>query len=277
MIEELGKAAPIRLVCQLMDYPRSSYYAWLRREPQIDQELLDQVDLVRRIHESNRGSYGSRRMVRELSNRGLEVGRHRARTLMRRAGVRARQHRRHKYQSLGPQALTVPNVLDRQFNPEVPNRVWAGDITYIPTQQGWLYLAIVVDLFSRRVVGWAHSHEAGAWLAVRALQGALRQRRPGGGLLFHSDQGRQYTSHAMAEILRDNGITQSMSRKGNCWDNAVVERVFATLKGEWLYSKYPSRQEAVADIEQFVDWYNHRRLHTANGLVPPALHEAQAA
>ncbi|MDY0955553.1 IS3 family transposase [Stenotrophomonas rhizophila] len=277
MIQELGKAAPIRLVCQLMDYPRSSYYAWLRREPQIDQALLDQVDLVRRIHKSHRGSCGSRRMARELTNNGLHVGRYRARTLMRRAGVRARQHRRHKYHSLGPQALTVPNVLDRQFNPEAPNQVWAGDITYIPTQQGWLYLAVVVDLYARRIVGWAHSHEADAWLAVRALRGALKQRLPQSGMLFHSDQGRQYTSHAMAEILRDNGITQSMSRKGNCWDNAVVERVFATLKGEWLYAKYPTRQEAAADIEQFVDWYNNRRLHTANGLVPPALHEAQVA
>ena len=277
MIHELGKAAPIRQVCALMDYPRSSYYAWRRRAPQIDQTLLDQVDLVCRIHDFHRGAYGSRRMAKELANRGLQVGRYRARTLMRRAGVRARQHRRHKYHSLGPQALTVPNLLNRQFNPDAPNRRWVGDITYIPTQQGWLYLAIVVDLFSRRIVGWAHAHEAGAWLAVRALHGALRQRRPKAGLLFHSDQGRQYTSHAMAEILRDNGIIQSMSRKGNCWDNAVVERVFATLKGEWLYSKYPSRQEAAADIERFVDWYNHRRLHNANGLVAPARHEAQTA
>ncbi|WP_430543330.1 IS3 family transposase [Stenotrophomonas maltophilia] len=232
---------------------------------------------MRRIHAAHRGSCGSRRMAKALANSGLQVGRYRARTLMRRAGVRARQHRRHKYHSLGPQALTVPNILDRQFNPEAPNQVWAGDITYIPTQQGWLYLAIVVDLFARRIVGWAHSHEADAWLAVRALRGALKQRCPNAGLLFHSDQGRQYTSHAIAEILRDHGITQSMSRKGNCWDNAVVERVFATLKGEWLYSKYPSRQEAAADIEKFVDWYNHRRLHNANGLVPPAHHEAQVA
>jgi len=260
-----------------MDYPRSSYYAWRARQGQVDRELLDQVDLVRRIHKSHRGSCGSRRMARELTNHGLSVGRYRARTLMRRAGVKARQHRRHKYQNLGPQALTVGNVLDRQFNPQAPNQVWAGDITYVSTQQGWLYLAIVVDLYARRIVGWAHSHEADAWLAVRALRGALKQRPRQPGLLFHSDQGRQYTSHAMAEILRDHGITQSMSRKGNCWDNAVVERVFAALKGEWLYAKYPTRQEAAADIEKFVDWYNHRRLHTANGLLPPALHEAQVA
>lgn len=277
MIEELGKAAPIRLVCQLMDYPRSSYYAWLGRQEQIDHALLSQVDLVRRIHTSHRGSFGSRRMAKELVNSGVQAGRYRARTLMRRAGVRARQHKRHKYQSLGPQALTVTNVLDRQFNPEAPDQVWAGDITYVPTQQGWLYLAIVVDLYARRIVGWAHSHEADAWLAVRALRGALKQRHPKAGLLFHSDQGRQYTSHAIAELLRDNAITQSMSRKGNCWDNAVVERVFATLKREWLYAKYPTRHEAAMDIEKFVDWYNHRRLHTANRLVPPALHEAQVA
>lgn len=277
MIEELGKAAPIRLICQLMGYPRSSYYAWQNRQTQIDRDLLEQVELVRRIHKSHRGSFGSRRMAKELVNEGLQVGRYRARTLMRRAGVRARQHRRHKYHSLGPKALTVPNVLDRQFNPEAPNVAWAGDITYIPTQQGWLYLAIVVDLYARRVVGWAYSHEADAWLAVRALRSALNRRKPKPGLLFHSDQGRQYTSHAIAEILRDNGITQSMSRKGNCWDNAVVERVFATLKNEWLYAKYPTRQEAAADIEQFVGWYNDRRLHTANGLRPPALHEALTA
>lgn len=277
MIQELGKAASIRLVCELMDYPRSSYYAWQQRQGVIDHALLGQVAQVRQIHHAHRGSYGSRRMAAELGRQGLQVGRHRARTLMRRAGVQARQVRRHKYQHLGPEALTVANVLARQFKPTAINQVWAGDITYIPTRQGWLYLAIVVDLYARRIVGWAHSHHADAWLAVGALRKAWAERKPAAGLLFHSDQGRQYTSHALAEQLRDRGIIQSMSRKGNCWDNAVVERVFASLKTEWLEKTYSTRMEAAQEVDQFVDWYNHRRLHTANGLIPPAHREALAA
>lgn len=277
MIQELGKAASTRLVCELMDYPRSSYYAWQQRQDVIDHVLLEQVAQVRQIHHAHRGSYGSRRMAVELGRQGLQVGRHRARTLMRRAGVQARQVRRHKYQHLGPEALKVGNVLARQFKPEAINQAWAGDITYIPTRQGWLYLAIVVDLYARRIVGWGHSHHADAWLAVGALRKALAERQPPAGLLFHSDQGRQYTSHALAEQLRDKGIIQSMSRKGNCWDNAVVERVFASLKTEWLEKTYATRSEAAQDVSQFVDWYNHRRLHTANGLIPPAQREALAA
>ena len=277
MIHELRKAHAVNVLCQVMECPRSSYYAWRRRQGRVDLGRLRQLALVRRVHEQNRRSYGSRRMARELTSQGLAVGRYRARSLMQQAGVVAKQRKTHQYHGGQSASLVAPNRLGRQFNPPQPNQVWAGDITYIPTQQGWLYLAIVVDLYARRIVGWAQSRDADARLAVEALRTALAVRKPLPGLLFHSDQGSQYTSKAFAAELQAHQIAQSMSRRGNCWDNAVVERTFASLKNEWLARSYATRWQAEQDTNQFVYWYNHRRLHAANGQTPPALHEARAA
>lgn len=277
MIHELRKAHPVKVLCQVMEQPRSSYYAWLQRQGVVDPGRAQRLAWVRQVHEQSRRSYGSRRMAAALSQQGLPTGRYRARSLMRQAGIHAKRRKGHQYRSAGPASLLAPNHLDRQFNPGQPNQAWAGDITYIPTRQGWWYLAIVVDLHARRIVGWAQSSDADAWLAVRAWRMAVNQRRPRQPGLFHSDQGGQYTSKAFAGELKRQGWLQSMSRRGNCWDNAVVERVFASLKNEWLASSYATRWEAELDINRFIDWYNHQRLHSANGQTPPALHEAKVA
>ena len=163
--------------------------------------------------------------------------------------------------------------------PAAPNITWAGDITYLPTRKGWLYLAIVVDLYARRIVGWSFSATPDTALALGALKQAVQARKPASGLLFHSDQGCQYTSIAFVERLKQLGITQSMSRRGNCWDNAVVERIFRTLKHEWMQSTpYHDHAQAQADLLPFLSsWYNHRRLHSAIGMRPPAIVDAMAA
>ncbi|MBB5547846.1 transposase InsO family protein, partial [Paraburkholderia fungorum] len=170
------------------------------------------------IHAQYDQTCGSRRMSQELRRRGHNAGRHRARNLMREAGVQVRVARTHQYPKGGATATLAPNLLERAFDVAMPNRVWAGDVTYVWTQEGWLYLAVVMDLFSRRVVGWACSASPDTNLVIRALRLALDVRRPASGLMFHSDQGCQYTSHVFRYFLSQNGITQSMSRKGNCWD-----------------------------------------------------------
>jgi transposase InsO family protein len=277
MIDELKKAHSIRMLCSVLEVSRSSYYAGRRTcRARIDPAVMA---AVREIHRRHRRSYGTRRMAAELRGQGHAVGRHRARTLMRQAGVWADVHRRHCYRPAGPPARVAPNHLNRQFNPAAPNTVWVGDITYLPTPQGWLYLAIVVDLYARRIVGRAFSTTPDTALVQRALEHAWNRRHAGPGLIFHSDQGCQYTSVAFGHTLDRLGIIQSMSRRGCCWDNAVVERVFRSLKHEWLKGRtYRDRHAMQADVEDFVTrYYNHRRRHTAIGNLPPAVVDALAA
>lgn len=277
MIEELKEAYSVSQVCDAMDYPRSSYYAGRGAESRpkaVDPALAR----VQEIHKQSRGSYGTRRMAAELGRQGMRTGRYRARTLMRQAGVWAERVRRHTYRKTGKAAVPAPNRLEQQFNVARPNQVWVGDITFVPTRQGWVYLAIVVDLYARRIVGWAFSTRPDAKLAIAALDMAVKDRRPSGELMFHSDQGAQYNSFGFMSRLKELRITQSMSRRGNCWDNAVAERVFATLKTEWITSTYRTREEAQRDITVFLkSYYNYRRLHMANGQVPPAIYEIKAA
>lgn len=265
-------------LCRALAVPRSSYYASRRAR---GRHCIDPAELarVRQIHADNRHSYGSRRMACELSSLGPKVGRHRARTLMRQAGVWSHPKRRHRYRPAGAVAAIAPNRLARQFRPAAPNRVWAGDVTYLATRQGWLYLAIVVDLYARRIVGAAFSATADAALVVQALEQAWRDRQPGPGLLFHSDQGSTYASAVFVATLQRHGITQSMSRRGNCWDNAVVERVFRSLKHEWVHDQvYRDRTEAERDVSHYLwSFYNHRRWHAALGQRPPAVVDALAA
>lgn len=233
---------------------------------------------VKAIHKAHRRSYGTRRMAAELSRRGHIVGRYRARTLMRQAQVWDDRKRRHRYKKADKPAQTASNLLDRAFHPEAPNHAWAGDITYVPTPNGWLYLAIVVDLYARRIIGWSCSRTPDTPLVLAALNMAREQRQVTADLLFHSDQGCQYTSIAFCEALQQWGIRQSMSRRGNCWDNAVVERVFRTLKHEWLKDEIHDNWQAVCDdVEYFVSsYYNHSRLHSTNDYQPPAVVDALA-
>lgn len=263
------------VVCQTLGVSRSGYYAWKARQGKPDMQREALLDRVRQIHDDSGHSYGSRRMSGELCRQGYEIGRHRARSLMRSAQLVVQFKRRHYY-SRGKSSAIAPNRLDRQFNVARPNQVWAGDVTFIWTQQGWLYLAVVLDLFSRRVVGWAFSDCADTDLVTRSLKVALQTRRPTAQMLFHSDQGSQYASLSFQALLQKHGITASMSRAGNCWDNAVVERFFCTLKGERIRDRaYRSHAEAQADIMDYVlFFYNQRRLHSAAQNMPPAEYEA---
>jgi putative transposase len=275
VIQRTGKAYPVAAVCRALGVARSSYYAWKASracmQPQRQAVLRD----VRAIHAQYDQTCGSRRMSHELRRRGHDAGRHRARSLMREAGVQARVVRTHHYPKGGDAATCAPNLLGRAFDVAIPDRSWAGDLTYVWTREGWLYLAVVMDLHSRRVIGWACSASPDTNLVIRALQLALDMRRPAPGLMFHSDQGCQYSSHAFRSLLSQNGMVQSMSRKGNCWDNAVVERFFRSLKtervGQRLYADYLTAKNDVTDY--IVTFYNQQRLHSAAGNMPPAEYE----
>lgn len=231
---------------------------------------------VRRIYRRSRGSCGARTLSHGLRRVGLNVGRERAATVMRLMNITAK-NKRFKHYSRNTKPAPAQNLLNRQFDPARANQSWAGDITYIPTRQGWLYLAIVVDLFSRRIIGWATSQVADARLALEASELAFATRRPDAGLLVHSDQGCQYTSDLYVAHMRRHGAVQSMSRKGNCWDNAVVERIFRSLKHEWIDGPYPTREKARhAVIDYVANYYNHERLHSTLRYRPPAEFEAMA-
>ncbi len=202
-------------LCRLLGVARSSYYAARKRPAVVASPLLP---VVVRLHEESRRSYGTRRVTAALQQLGHAVGRQRVRTLMRQAGLTVARRRYQHYRRYTKPAIAAPNHLNRQFQPDAPNRVWAGDITYLRTARGWLYLAIVVDLYARRIVGWAFSAQADTELVIRALELAVSMRRPGVGLMFHSDQGCQYGSERFIAYLRRQQIIQSMSRRGNCWD-----------------------------------------------------------
>ena len=195
---------------------------------------------------------------------------------MREAQLKVTRQRTHRYSKANGEALVAPNLLDRNFEQDRPNQVWAGDITYVSTRQGWSYLAIVMDLHSRRIIGWAFALQADTELVIRAIRQARARRRASHGVMFHSDQGCQYTSAYFVEDLKANGMVQSMSRKGNCWDNAVVERFFRSLKSEWLNPKgYLDHADAERDIEAYIDdFYNCRRIHSATDRMPPMRYEA---
>lgn len=276
MIDRVKGAMSVTRCCRLLGLARSSYYAARHKRPKPPSPLLSAVT---DLHESSRHTYGSRRMSAALRQQGHAVGRQRARRLMRQAGLAVARRRNQHYRRHTKPAAAAPNHLNRQFQPAAPNQVWAGDITYLRTARGWLYLAIVVDLYARRIVGWAFSSVADTDLVIQALELAVSMRHPGNGLMFHSDQGCQYSSERFVDMLRRLQIVQSMSRRGNCWDNAVVERVFASLKREWIGERrYRDQHEAKADVTRFVaTYYNHQRLHSTTKQLPPAVFEARAA
>lgn len=258
----------------LLGWPRSRYYAAVPPPAAVDDAVAQEV---LRIHRRSRGSCGARTLSHGLRRVGLDVGRERAATIMHLMHLTAKK-KRFKHYSRNTKPAPAENLLNRQFDPGRPNQAWAGDITYIPTRQGWLYLAIVVDLFSRRIIGWATSAVADARLALAASELAFAIRRPAAGVIMHSDQGCQYTSDLYVAHLQHHGAVQSMSRKGNCWDNAVVERIFRSLKQEWIDEPYPTREHARhAVIDYVAHYYNHQRLHSTLCYRPPAEFEAIAA
>ncbi len=269
---------PVRMMARLLTVSPSGYYEW-RGRPQSARTVSARrlMREMRRIHEESDGTYGSPRMHTELQARGHEVGRHRVARLMRQACLRGSITKRYRMPSgrraVGPVA---GNVLNRDFRPHSPNQVWAGDITYVRTAEGWLYLAVVLDLYSRRVVGWSMQSRIGQDLVIAALSMALWQRQPRPGLLHHSDRGSQYTGDAFQQLLVDHGIRCSMSGQGNCFDNACVESFFATLKRERVYRRrYQSRSDARADLFDYIEvFYNRQRRHSLLGQRSPAEYES---
>ena len=240
---------PVAVQCSVLEVSRSGYYSWLGRPESATRQANRSLSReIAEIHRDSRSSYGSPRIYRALRRRGHTVGRHRVARLMRRDGLQAKSRRRFKAttDSRHPHPV-APDLLHRAFTPEGPNRVWASDITYIRTLEGWLYLAVVMDLYSRGIVGWSMAERLTSPLVRDASQMALRQRRPPAGLLHHSDRGSQYAAGDYQELLTKNGIVCSMSRRGNCWDNAPVESFFSTLKREWVFHhqiSYPCRGTA---------------------------------
>ena len=240
----------------------------------MDEERASLRQDVHDIYEESRGSAGSRSIVATLRRRGVRIGRYKVMRLMNELQLQSKQPGSHRYKVATAERLDIPNTLARDFTPERPNQVWTGDITYIWAGR-WVYLALVLDLYSRRVVGYAMSDKADAALAIAALDMAWQQRGKPKGLLFHSDQGCQYTALAFRQRLWRYQITQSMSRRGNCWDNAPTERLFRSLKTEWVpQTGYKDLLAAKCDISRYLlGYYNQRRPHSFNAGLPPAIAE----
>lgn len=271
---------PVSLMCRILGLSRSGYYAWERRPPSArrrgDEAIVERICDV---HVRSRGTYGSPRVHAALKREGEKVGRRRVARLMRQNGIRARRRRRRRRTTDSQHGLPVaPNLVGRSFTAQAPNRVWAADIKAVWTEEGWLYLAVVLDLFSRKVVGWAMAEHMRAELVLSALKMALWRRRPGPGLVHHSDRGSQYASHAYQDALLAAGILCSMSRKGDCYDNAVAESFFATLETELLaHASWATREGARTAIFEYMEgFYNRKRLHSHLGYLSPAEYEALA-
>jgi transposase InsO family protein len=262
-----------------MEVSRGGYYSYLKHERNQKQMLENKLLLeVKALAQESRNSYGSRMMAKHLQAKGYQIGRYAARTLMRKAGIECKQRRRYRVTTQSKHDFVVAkNVLNREFTVSAPNRVWLADITYLWTLEGWLYIAVLLDLFSRRVVGWAMANHMRETLVNEALQMALGRRQPQKGLLHHSDRGVQYASDNYQLALRAAGISVSMSRKGNCWDNSVMERFFGSLKSERTDNKtYKTREEAKADIIDYIEmFYNSKRLHSTLNYVTPMQFENQ--
>lgn len=263
------------ILCHLLGVHRSVYYASVQRP--IDVRRVDLRSRIREFHALSRGAAGSRTLSQMLRHSGCDVGRWLARRLMTECGLISRQPSQHHYRIPPDSSPALPNVLRRQFSPVAPNRVWCGDISFIRLQDKWCYLALVVDLYARRIVGSALSLTADADLVSRALRNALETRPRNGRLLFHSDQGSQYKSNKYRKLLWRYGVMQSMSRRGNCLDNSPMERVFRSLKSEWLPKEgYVDFGSAIRDISNLINrYYNVVRPHTNNGGLPPCVYEEQ--
>jgi len=273
-IDSQRKAFDLTELCAVLDVSVSGYRAWKRGGKSDRKRLTDpqMLTLIRAIHAELKGAYGSPRMVRELRGRGFSASKDRVERLMRENGIRARHKRRFKATTDSKHALPVAgNLLDRNFMPGAPNQVWTADMTYIWTDEGWLYLAIVLDLFNREIVGWSLKPRMTADIVTDALTMAWFRRKPAPGVLHHSDRGSQYASRAFQQKLADYGMTCSMSRKGNCWDNAPSESWFNSLKNERVHGRrYATRAEATADIFEYIEvFYNRKRRHSTLGYRSP--------
>ncbi len=258
---------PLPVLCGTLDVSISGYRAWKRGGTLARKHLTDAqlLELIRAIHIQFKGAYGSPRMVDELRDRGFPVSKARVERLMRSHGIRARHKRCYKATTDSTHGLPVAdNLLNRHFSPAAPNQVWTADLTYVWTDEGWLYLAVVLDLFNREIVGWSIKSRMTADIVVEALTMAWFRRKPLPGLLHHSDRGSQYASLVFQEKLAEYGMVCSMSRKGNCWDNAPTESFFNSLKNERVHgTRYATREAAIADLFEYIEvFYNRSRRHS---------------
>lgn len=272
-----GEQFSVPSMCRVLKVSRSGYYRWRRSSEGVrareDRKLLVEI---RAAYERNRGRYGSPRVYRELKEQGIRCGKHRVERLMRKEGLQAKRRRSFKVTTRSAAGHPVaPNRLNRQFSVSRVNQVWAGDITYLETGEGWLYLAVLLDLCSRRVVGWTCSERMTHDLVLGALEQALQQRQPLPGLLHHSDRGSQYTCEDYRARLSRQGLEVSMSRRGDCYDNAVVESFFSTLKAELEgYGGYKTRRQAQSELFEYIEiFYNRQRRHSFLGYCSPAAFE----
>lgn len=260
-----------------MNVSRSAFYAWLKRsnEPSITEETLRLHRKMKQLFEKSRNSLGSREMMKNLREEGFTIGRYRVRKLMDQLGLKVTQRIAYKVTTKRKAGDKVAdNLLNQNFNPVGPNQVWAGDVSYLKTGEGWMYLAIVMDLFSRRIVGWHVDKRMTTDLVSKALIKAYNLRQPPKGVVFHSDRGSQYTSKHYRKLLHSYGMRASMGSTGACWDNAVVERFFGSLKHDWLLKiAQPTRDHMKADVARYMKYYNEHRLHSANEDMSPAAFE----
>ena len=279
-IEHHREAFRVTAMCTVLGVSRSGYYEWRDRLPcarALENERL--LGLIRRAHRDSRENYGERKTWEVLRAQGESCGRHRVARLRRRDGLIAKRVRRFRQAYAARNSEPpAPNLLGRNFTATRPNRVWVTDITFVPTRRGWLYVATMVDLFSRRVVGWAMSSRIDQQLVVDTLHMAIKHRRPSPGLIVHSDQGQQYAGSTYRAVLRCHGFVQSMSRKGNCLDNAVAESFFSNLKNELVHHVvFENRDEARAAIFDYMEvFYNRKRLHQSLGFRSPVDFEMMA-
>jgi transposase InsO family protein len=273
-IEDHQADWPIQRQCQVLQVTRSGYYAWQKRPisatAQKRAELTRQVE---KVYIENRRVYGAPRIHEELQASGHSCNRKTVAKVMKQAGIRSIMTKKFRVattDSNHPHPV-ADNIVNRHFNPQGPNQVWTADITYIPTQEGWLYLAAVEDLYSRKIVGWSMSASMESRLVVDALQMAIQRELPGDGLVAHSDRGVQYASEHYQRVLNQNQITCSMSRKGNCWDNAPMESFFSTLKRELVHHEdYHTHNQARQSLFEYIEvFYNRSRLHSALGYLSP--------
>jgi len=278
-IAQYKKTWPIDLMCRLLGVQRNGYYGYSKRQSNPDDpERGELIDWIKKVSDSSHQTYGSRRMRKAMNALGYPIGRDKTRRLMKEAGVWVRYRKKYKVTTNSKHKKPLfNNELNRQFTVAAPNRAYVSDITYVWTQEGWLYLAVVLDLYSRKVVGWSMSSRMKADLVCDALNMAIWQRKPERGLIVHSDRGVQYASKPYTRLLAQHECIGSMSRKGNCWDNAVAESFFGSLKQELVqWKNYQTRLEAQQDILGYIAMhYNSKRLHSFLGYISPNQYELQ--
>jgi transposase InsO family protein len=277
-IQNNAERFAVRAMCRVLKVKPAGYYAWLKRKPTLrDLRRLELIERIRCVHQQSRGTYGSPRVHRELVAQGTAVCENTVAKVMKQQQIRSKTRRRFVVTTDSDHGeAAAANLLDRQFNVPLPNQVWCADITFVPTRQGWLFLALVMDLCSCRIVGWSMADHLRSDLTCDALQMALRRRRPGRGLLHHSDRGIQYACGAYQDLLADHCITCSMSRRGDCYDNAAMESFIGTLKRELVHHEdYATHEQARQSIFEFIEgFYNRRRRHSAIGYQSPESFEA---